>query len=1125
MHLPESTLRQLKILGYDFALEPSHKSRVFIRLILPKVMPTEVAKTLGFTYTDSKGNDRKSVQDFRLDLLLSPKGRKEFRLNQITPTGKSWEVPLSTLRNLNSKGYGVYFVVNQGGRSDDEISSPKSLFYECDDVSKDEQWIRARRLESQLGRELSLIVETGKSLHCYLLTGNTFEGDKSTIREWQKAQRLLNHLQDSDRSIENYARLMRLSGFLHQKWDVEQSKLISTSIEIVQQTSNVFNRLEIDSVLPPYDETFDYRNNRPKTVKKASIAVLSSSSKEFTGKSDNGWSMLDFAPYQEGFNPNGRKGWITFKCPVHNGESLDSIHVSESGAFKAQCGCSTTEVYSTCKKIATDSGYKPSEVQSEASRSRYQVETEEWQAWANRCDVEPTELITEGFLPKGKLPKLPGIILVDACMGRGKTSSFIKGLVDEQTEKYPLGKTILGIPRNVLGKANAHALGGKFHDEFASTSELNLQRWWIGCFDSFWKFEPQNVTEGSILILDELTAGISHLIKGGTIKGVDKTQAINRFEALIKTVIDRGGWVVGSVDGLSNVDVDYLRKIVGLEVPVTYTKSIVKPPSVKFTIYPKAAMTWENIVKHFAANRESPLGAVTDSKKELATWKRMLIESGMDANRIIIIDSDTSSEQWVKNAISNIDEFILREKPLFFGFTPSLENGISIEASNPDGSSYFKAVAVHLTGTLSARDAKQLPFRFRKPVPRFGFVAAKGFLGKHSGSTNPDQVMKDLQRTASDIAVYSQITEQQRTEKEANLEKIEATEEEKTVIRNFLEFCDETSTAALRYQVQAQIIARENGDKLNLLESFVSILKSAGHEVELVDPERKPDKALSKLRHETKGVLGHEKAEEYANADVSDMWLDEAKEILASFKSTPAQRMKAVKRLQIDKLPFDPSLDTHPLDDINFVKEFDISDKGRGLKKVELLWAVKNPEMQRKLDTGKIKSQIKSASNKFEDRDRELFASDVHLIGLAGELLSKSSLLACIESVSDEWYRDDSEALISLKRWAVSNRSDLLRLLRLNCKDDQSPGAIFNKLARAIGFEVERKKLSKDANGHASYKFRITNQKCDRREMVLKALSAKAKSRLEGRSEEGKEEVINFDNPSINLVQYEQIAF
>jgi len=1130
MKLPESTLTQLNILGYDFALEPSSSSQVYIRLILPKAMPTEVAKGLGFTYTDKKGKEHKSVRDYRLDLLLGSNGRKELRLNQITPTGKSWEVPLSTLEPLNRKGYGVYFVVNQGGRKDEDILSPGSIFYECDEVDKDEQWRRVRRLESELGRELSLIVETGKSLHCYALSGETFKGDRSKIGDWQRYQQRLYDLQDSDRSIENYSRLMRFSGFLHQKWDVEESRLISTPIGIVQQTCSVFDKADFDKVLPPYDYDFDYRKNKPKVAPKASITRSTGLARAFTGKTDNGWSMLDFAQYQEGFNPNGRKGWLTFKCPVHNGESRDSVHVSEStGAFKVQCGCPNSDVYSACRRIAIDSGYKPSEKQSESSKSQYQVETDEWQSWANRCDVEPTELITQGFLPKGKLPLLPGIILVDAKMGRGKTSSFIKGLVDEQTIKYPLGKTILGIPRNVLGKGNAHALGGNYHDEFESTSELNKQRWWIGCFDSWWKFEPDSVTPGSILILDELTAGINHLLNGGTIKGVDKTQAINRFEALIKVVVDRGGWVVGSVDGLSNVDVEYLRNIVGLEVPVTYTKSTVKPPSVRFTIYPKAAMTWENIVNHFAANRESPLGAVTDSKKELATWRRMLIESGMDEKRIIIIDSDKSSEQWVKNAIANIDEFILREQPLFFGFTPSLENGISIETTNPDRTSYFKAVAIHLTGTLSARDAKQLPFRFRKPIPRFGFVATKGFLCKQSGSTNPDQVLRELKNTAHDIAVYGHIADQLKKERESNLERLdasEATEAEKTAIRNFLDFGDKNSTAMLRYQVQAQIIARENGDKLHLLDSFVSILEEAGHEVELIDPDTKPDKALSRLRHETKGVLGHEKALEYAEADVSDMWVDEAKEILSSFKSTPIQRTKALKRLLVDKLPFDPTLETHPLDDIIFVKEFDISDKGRGLKRVELLWAARNPEIQRNLDTGKIKNQLKSASNKFENIDKQLFASDVHLIGLAGDLLSKSPLLACIESVESEWYRDTDEALIGLKRWAVANRSDINRILRLNCKDDQNPTAIFNKLARAIGFTVERKKLGKDATGTASYRFRICNQICDRRDLVLAALSVKATQRLEGRDSEVIEErAIKFDDQPIDLARYEQIAF
>jgi len=70
---------------------------------------------------------------------------------------------------------------------------------------------------------------------------------------------------------------------------------------------------------------------------------------------------------------------------------------------------------------------------------------------------------------------------------------------------------------------------------------------------------------------------------------------------------------------------------------------------------------------------------------------------------------------------------------------------------------------------------------------------------------------------------------------------------------------------------------------------------------------------------------------------------------------------------------------------------------------------------------------------------------------------------------------------------------------------------------------VERKKLGKDATGTASYRFRICNQICYRRDLVLEALSRKATQRLEGEVIE--EKIIKFDDQPIDLARYEQIAF
>ncbi|MGA9381201.1 MAG: bifunctional DNA primase/polymerase [Phormidium sp.] len=70
------------------------------------------------------------------------------------------------------------------------------------------------------------------------------------------------------------------------------------------------------------------------------------------------WDIRNLAQYLQGYNPHGRrKGWITAKCPAHNGQSDDSLHIEESsGAFKCHAGCDPKEVYQAVVNHAIANG-------------------------------------------------------------------------------------------------------------------------------------------------------------------------------------------------------------------------------------------------------------------------------------------------------------------------------------------------------------------------------------------------------------------------------------------------------------------------------------------------------------------------------------------------------------------------------------------------------------------------------------------------------------------------------------------------------------------------------------------------------------------------------------------------
>jgi len=143
---------------------------------------------------------------------------------------------LATLKRLNDKGYGVYFVPNHGGDKDAKIDKFPALFYECDDISKDEQKERVNRLSVKP----SAIIDTRNSLHVYYCA--------SDITEWRETQQRLIQLMDSDPSIHNESRLMRLPGFDHHQKGAEPYPVTVTDIN-----PNIYQFSEIDSLLPQWD--------------------------------------------------------------------------------------------------------------------------------------------------------------------------------------------------------------------------------------------------------------------------------------------------------------------------------------------------------------------------------------------------------------------------------------------------------------------------------------------------------------------------------------------------------------------------------------------------------------------------------------------------------------------------------------------------------------------------------------------------------------------------------------------------------------------------------------------------------------------------------------------------------
>src|SRR5688572_15635790 len=122
---------------------------------------------------------------------------------------------------------GLYFVVNAGGTRNEDIKRINAFFSESDNRSIDEQHASLDAFVLQP----SIRIETGKSVHAYWLAEVNNDYTREEFRTIQKG--LIQHF-ESDPSLHNPNRLMRLPSFNHVSWNHERGELRYKPVQLVE---------------------------------------------------------------------------------------------------------------------------------------------------------------------------------------------------------------------------------------------------------------------------------------------------------------------------------------------------------------------------------------------------------------------------------------------------------------------------------------------------------------------------------------------------------------------------------------------------------------------------------------------------------------------------------------------------------------------------------------------------------------------------------------------------------------------------------------------------------------------------------------------------------------------------
>lgn len=114
---------------------------------------------------------------------------------------------LPQLEAHNDRNRVIFFVVNTGGQTDQEIIRINAQFVECDDLPLEEQLAQINAFPL----EPSIVVRTRKSLHTYWLMKD------AKVEDFRRIQRKLITCFHGDPACVNESRVLRLPGFNHCK--------------------------------------------------------------------------------------------------------------------------------------------------------------------------------------------------------------------------------------------------------------------------------------------------------------------------------------------------------------------------------------------------------------------------------------------------------------------------------------------------------------------------------------------------------------------------------------------------------------------------------------------------------------------------------------------------------------------------------------------------------------------------------------------------------------------------------------------------------------------------------------------------------------------------------------------
>jgi hypothetical protein len=256
------------------------------------------------------------------------------------------------------------------------------------------------------------------------------------------------------------------------------------------------------------------------------------------------------------------------------------------------------------------------------------------------------------------------------------------------------------------------------------------------CIDSIWKLNPEE-WRGAIIILDEVEQSLWHLLNSNTCTD-KRVKILKVFQQLISTVLISGGLVIAQDADLSDVSLEYLQGLAGIQIIPWVVVNQWKPQEgwdVTFYDSPNPTPLIHQLELDLMTGQKCYV--TTDSRSgrySCETIERYLQERleklQKQFPKTLVVSSQTTNTPGHEavDFVAAINQKVTEYNAVFV--TPSLGTGISIDVQ------HFDRVYGIFQGVIPDSEARQALARVRDDVPRIVWCAKRGIGLIGSGSTN-----------------------------------------------------------------------------------------------------------------------------------------------------------------------------------------------------------------------------------------------------------------------------------------------------------------------------------------------------------------------------------------------------